>query len=203
MAWIVNWCLRGQLVPVAVLVASADKENKNAEHKVNLPPVVSFCHGVAWLPERLASSFSYSHWCLSPEWWMPSPSSSSSDHLHTLAHNDGPTWAHRGPSEWQLILSSTPHLRPHPHHPYPTHSQSNLPVSPPPKKKKIELSSELHLSPRNKICCPCQGRWGAQKWLIGMAKVKKVFWEDKTVTVTFIYYRVYFLVQRSLATFLF
>lgn len=32
-----------------------------------------FCNSIAWLPERLPSSLSNSHWCLSFEPWMPTP----------------------------------------------------------------------------------------------------------------------------------
>lgn len=85
--------------------------------------------------------------------------SRSSPHL-------GPQWrTHRGPPR-PVSVTAHPVVAP-------THPQSNLPMPP---SKKIEPSSELDLSPRNKIFCPCQGRWGAQKWIMGIAKVNMLFW---------------------------
>lgn len=86
--------------------------------------------------------------------------SRSSPHL-------GPQWrTRRGPPR-PVSVTAHPVVTP-------THPQSNLPM--PPSKKKNEPSSELDLSPRNKIFCPCQGRWGAQKWIMGIAKVNMLFW---------------------------
>lgn len=183
----------GPIVPVTVLVTSSEEENKTKKKcRAQGQPLSCgfFRHGVAWLPERLASSLSYSHWCLSPERWMPSPSSSSPDHLHTLAHNDGGHW---GPSAWQLILSSPP----------PALSQTfQCPPHPLQKKSSRPLSWTCHREIRSSVRARGSeghrsGLWVRRRWTCYFERSGGL----NCLTATFIYSWIVFAVQRSFGHF--